>query len=131
MVAEPKISADEKGASVHYSVGVLICKDGKYLLIDRVKSPLGFAAPAGHVDEGEDEVQAVKREVKEESGLEVVDYKLIGECELDWNWCSKGIGSHYWHVFECAVLGTLQADPREVKSIGWYAPKEIDRKSVV
>lgn len=115
------------GERMHYSVGALIERDGKYLLIDRAVPPLGFAGVAGHVDEGEDAPQSLEREVKEESGLEINNYKLLFEEELDWNWCSKGVKSHYWYLFKCDVSGELERSKRETKSIGWYNGEEIKK----
>ena len=59
-MSNPKQGKSKDGKLMHYSVGALIKKDGKYLLIDRVKPPLGFAGIAGHIDEGEDEIKALK-----------------------------------------------------------------------
>jgi 8-oxo-dGTP pyrophosphatase MutT (NUDIX family) len=124
-MAQPKEGRTKDGAPMHFSVGALIEQDGKYLLIERAVPPLGFAGIAGHVDEGEDERQAVVREVKEEVGFEVRDPKLLFEEELDWNWCSKGVTSHYWHLFHCPVSGDLARSMRETKSAGWYSKEEI------
>ena len=78
-------SAD--GKLLHYAVGALVKKDDKYLLVDRATLPLGFACIAGHVDEGEDEKQALIREVKEETGLDVKEIKLIGNEIVEDNPC--------------------------------------------
>jgi len=124
-VSIPKKGKSKKGKLMHYSVGALIKKDDKYLLIDRKKPPLGFAGLAGHIDEGEDEIKALKREVEEESGLEIENYKLLFEEELDWNWCSKGVKTHYWYLFQCKVRGKVKQNFKEAKSIKWYDKKEI------
>ena len=52
----PKQGRAKNGQPMHYSVGALIKKEDKYLLIDRVKPPLGFAGLAGHIDEGESKI---------------------------------------------------------------------------
>jgi len=124
-MAIPKFGESENGQTLHYSVGALVERDGKYLLIDRNIKPFGFASLAGHVDEGETETEALVREVQEESGLKIEEHKLLFEEELDWNWCSKGVGAHYWYVFECRVSGEIKANFRETKSIGWYTREEI------
>jgi 8-oxo-dGTP pyrophosphatase MutT (NUDIX family) len=121
----PKIGKSKNGKPMHYSVGALIEKDGKYLLIDRAIPPFGFAGIAGHIDEGEDKIQALIREVEEESRLKVEEWELIFEEELDWNWCSKGVGVHYWYLFKCKISGETQASDLEVKSIGWHSVDEI------
>ena len=120
-----KQGKSKDGKLMHYSVGALIKKDGKYLLIDRVKPPLGFAGLAGHIDEGEDKIQALKREVEEESGVKIDNYKLLFKEELDWNWCSKEVDIHYWYLFECNVSGEIEQNYIETKSIGWYTVNEI------
>ena len=112
---------------MHYSVGAIIKKGDKYLLIDRVKPPYGFAGLAGHVDEGENPVDALIREVNEEGNLKVVKHSLLFEEELDWNFCSKGINVHYWNLFECEVIGDVETNAAEAKSMGWYSREEIKK----
>jgi len=116
-----------KGLPMHYSIGAIIKKDDKYLLIDRAKYPFGFACLAGHVDEGETKEEALVREVKEESNLDVTSYKLIDEEELDFNTCSRGITVHFFSVYECEVKGMVKQDLIESKSIGWYSKDEIKK----
>jgi 8-oxo-dGTP pyrophosphatase MutT (NUDIX family) len=111
----------------HYSVGALIKQDGKYLLIDRVKTPFGFAGLAGHVDIGETPEQALVREVEEESGLKVKNYKLLMGEELDWDTCSKGIEVHYWYLYECEIAGEVIQNKIETKSINWYTLEEMKK----
>lgn len=121
----PKVGLSIKKKEMHYSVGALIEMDGKYLLIDRAKPPFGFAGLAGHIDEGETEIEALIREVEEESGLKVEEYKLLFEEEVGWNVCNKGVTGHFWYLFKCEVSGEIKIDSEEEKSIGWYSKKEI------
>ena len=125
-MAEPKLSKTEDGTSMHYSVGALIEKDGKYLLIERAKPPLGFALVAGHVDEGEEPETALKREVKEESGYDVQDYELITEGELG-DTCRRGVSVHYWWLYKCSVSGEIVENDVETLSIGWYTKEEMKK----
>lgn len=123
----PKQGKSKDGKLMHYSVGALIKKDDKYLLIDRVKPPLGFAGLAGHIDENEDKIQALRREVEEESGLKIDSYRIIFEEELDWNRCSRGVDVHYWYLFECNISGEIRQNYIETKSIGWYGADEVKK----
>lgn len=123
-MSDPKIG-EHNGATIHYSVGAVIRKDGKYLLIDRGVPPPGFAGVAGHIDEGENADDAVAREVEEETGLHVEKAELACEEFLEWNWCSKGVTGHYWYVYTCTVSGDIARDERETKSAGWYSAEEI------
>jgi len=121
----PKQGTSKKGLPMHYSVGALIKKDNKYLLIDRKISPYGFAGPAGHIDEGEFPEESIIREVKEETGLKVVKHSLIFEEEINWNWCSKGVKIHYWYLFKCETSGEIKRNMRETKLIGLFSESEI------
>ena len=51
---------------------------GKIVLIERKNPPYGWAIPGGFVDIGEKVIEAVKREAKEETGLDIYDIKLFG-----------------------------------------------------
>lgn len=120
-----KEARSSKGKIMHYSVGAIIEKYGKYLLIDRAFAPFGFACVAGHVDSGERVEEALHREVLEEVGLEVLHSDLIFEGELEDNLCILGVDVHYWHVFTCKVKGKIHVNTNEAKGFGWYAPGEI------
>jgi len=123
----PKLGKSKNNKPMHYSVGALIKRKNKYLLIDRAIPPFGFAGIAGHIDEGESPEKALFREVEEESGLKIEDYKLIFEEELDWNWCSRGTSVHYWYLFDCRSSGEIKKNYTETKSIGWYSIGEIKK----
>ncbi|MDD5489475.1 MAG: NUDIX domain-containing protein [Candidatus Moranbacteria bacterium] len=122
-----KLGLSKEKKEMHYSVGALIEKNGKYLLIDRSNPPFGFAGPAGHVDEGETEIEALVREVREESGLEVKGFKLLFEEYIEWNACKKGMQGHYWYLFGCETEGEVKKNDHEETSIGWYTREEIKK----
>ncbi len=126
-MAEPKIGVSKKGEPPHYSVGAVIRQGNKFLLIDRLKPPFGFAGVAGHIDENEDPETALKREVLEESGLMVIKFSKLFEEELDWNECGRGIKIHHWHLYECGVEGEIKQNLHETKSIGWYTKEQIEK----
>lgn len=57
----------------------LLHSGGKYLLQNRVKADWqGYTLPGGHVEKGESIVDAVVREMKEETGLTVMNPRLCG-----------------------------------------------------
>ncbi len=114
----------ENGTLFHYSVGALIWRDGKILLLDRMKPPFGFAGPGGHIDEGENPEEALIREVKEETGLDVRSSKLVCAQKME-NECRHGIKIHYWHLYSCDCVGELAWNRAESKSIDWYTREEL------
>ena len=134
MVGEPAI-ANYNGKTIHLSVGAVIRNaEGKILMIDRLKTPFGFACPAGHIDEGEAPDTALIREVLEETGLKVtsfkqyqINYSLDDFSDSPQEPCSRGINFHMWYVYEVEAEGEgeLIFKEDEVKSIGWYSIDEI------
>ncbi|MBN2121051.1 MAG: NUDIX hydrolase [Candidatus Omnitrophica bacterium] len=48
------------------------------VLIERLNPPLGWALPGGFVDEGETVEESVVREIKEETSLDLVDFRQFG-----------------------------------------------------
>lgn len=65
--------------NVELTVLCLITDGQKMLLQNRVKKDWrGYTLPGGHVEPGESFVEAVKREMKEETGLEIAHPRLVG-----------------------------------------------------
>jgi 8-oxo-dGTP pyrophosphatase MutT (NUDIX family) len=112
------------GRVMHFSSGAIIERDGMVFLEDRAIPPFGFAAPAGHIDAREDEVHALVREVKEETGLDVTRFQKVAEEDVGWETCSMGVDVHHWHVFRCEVEGVAKVND-ESKSGGWFSKDEI------
>ena len=124
-MASPYLTKSRKGKDMHYSIGAIIKRNNKYLIVDRKKQPLGFAGIAGHVEKNENPPSALLREVVEESGLLVKNYKLVFEEEIEENTCSRGITVHYWWIYECEADGEPKLKPDEANSMGWYSAEEI------
>ncbi len=105
---------------MHKSVGAIIKKDDKMLLMDRAIPPFGWAGPAGHIDSGESPEEAIIREVKEEVNLEVLEFKLLVNEFVEWNKCSKGVRGHDWSLFEITKWeGMPSGNGREEKKLEW------------
>lgn len=65
--------------SVELTVLCLIHKNGRYLLQDRIKNDWkGYTLPGGHIELGESIVDAVIREMQEETGLMISHPHLCG-----------------------------------------------------
>lgn len=65
--------------NVELTVLCLIHKDDAYLLQNRIKNDWkGYTLPGGHIEKGESFVDAVIREMKEETGLTIFNPRLCG-----------------------------------------------------
>lgn len=65
--------------NVELTVLCLVHNENQYLLQDRVKKDWkGYTLPGGHIEQGESIVDAVIREMKEETGLTIQNPKLCG-----------------------------------------------------
>ena len=65
--------------NAEFTVLCLIEDGSRVLLQDRVKADWkGYTLPGGHVEKGESFVEAVIREMKEETGLDISEPKLVG-----------------------------------------------------
>ncbi|MDP2655151.1 MAG: NUDIX hydrolase [bacterium] len=109
----------------HTSVGMLVWKDEKLLLIERAKFPFGFAIPAGHVDDDSTYEKSAQRELQEEVGLETAELKLIAEGRRE-NPCRREDGSwHYWKIYQVSTIGNIDRSKEETKQAGWYTKDQI------
>lgn len=69
----------ERTENVELTVLCLIHRDNRYLLQDRIKEDWkGLTLPGGHIERDESIVDAVIREMKEETGLTIRNPKLCG-----------------------------------------------------
>lgn len=115
----------------HKSVGVVIENDERrILLIQRGRYPIGFAPPAGHIDDHGSSVQAAVNETAEEVGLQLTPAALkitSIRARRVHNPCRRPGGSyHDWWVYHTTSFGgILRPSPNEVKIAGWYDRKQM------
>lgn len=122
-----KTGKSSDGREMHYSAGVIVECNGKYLMLDRRNPPPGFACPAGHIDEGEEPEVSARREVYEETGIKLGDIEFVCEEEILWNYC-KSATVHYWYLYKAKVSSeNFILAEKEEKSLAWYTKDEIKK----
>jgi ADP-ribose pyrophosphatase YjhB (NUDIX family) len=109
------------------SVGVLVRREGKLLLIERRNKPYGWAPPAGHVDNGESFHDAAIRELKEEVDLCSLQLRLLLWRQKFENQCRRPGGDwHQWSVFEATAAGTPARSLSETRAMRWVTSLELE-----
>ena len=97
------------------------------VLIERKNEPKGFALPGGFVDVGESVEQAVIREMKEETGLDVEISRLLG-IYSDPQRDPRG------HVVSVVFVGDARGEPKagsDAKEAHVFKLEEIPFESLV
>jgi 8-oxo-dGTP pyrophosphatase MutT (NUDIX family) len=111
----------------HTSVGIVVRRGAEVLLIERRTPPIGFALPAGHVDNHGTFENAACVELLEEVGLVAERLTLIGEGRRN-NYCRRINGTwHYWKIFEADVSGTVRLSTRETRGSIWASPQFVNK----
>lgn len=109
-------------------VVAVILREGRLLMVRRAPSVpfAGYWCPlSGKVEPGEEQAQAVVREVREEVGLEARALRKVWECPAE----DVDFLLHWWLVAESG--GELVLEAREVSEAGWFTPEQIRELSPV
>ncbi len=100
-------------------VNVAVFRDGRILLTKREDYHV-WCMPGGHIDPGETFPRAARREVREETGLEVAVTRLVGIYSRP-RW-----GDYHIVVFAGEVIGGVERrQPEEVVEIELFGPDEL------
>jgi len=108
------------------TVGALVVnKKGEILLVKSSKWKNKFTVPGGHIELGEHSEDAIRREVKEETGLDVKPVKLLVVQEAIY---PKDYHKREHYVFMDYVCTTedshVKLDGRELQEYLWIKPKD-------
>ena len=106
---------------------IVVCgvleKDGKYLLVREAKKMCygKWNLPAGCLDHNETILEAARREIKEESGLDV---ELTGVCQIGNRKLEDEVFASI--IFSTKVLSDdIKFNPDEILDIKWFSYKEL------
>ena len=117
--------------NVELTVLCLIHKDGSFLLQDRVKKDWrGYTLPGGHVEPRESIVDAVIREMKEETGLMICNPKLCGIKQFPIENNGKEDGRYLVFLFETDKFeGNITSS--EEGQMHWVKKEELKQVNLV
>ena len=92
---------------------VIFNRDQKVLLLNHVLRPFsGWGLPGGFVSAGESPDAAIRREIREETGLELEELALLRV---------RTIGPHVEILFTATAEGAGSVlSPREILDLGWF-----------
>ena len=106
------------------AVGAVVGNDaGEILLVQRADSGV-WLYPTGWADIGYSASEVAVKEVKEETGIDVVPERIIAVLDgLRLNFTQIPL---YSLVFQCRMTGgELQAHPLECRDVGWFAEDSL------
>jgi 8-oxo-dGTP diphosphatase len=117
------VSNDSERPVVRCVGGIAMDGDGRLLMIKRGRAPSAglWSVPGGRVEPGESDEDAVVREMREETGLEVSVGRLIGTVER------PGPGGVVYEIHDYAVApmgGALEAGD-DAADARWLTPGEL------
>jgi 8-oxo-dGTP pyrophosphatase MutT (NUDIX family) len=108
--------------------GVVRDVDGRVLFIRRADNGR-WGLPAGAIDPGETPAEAVAREVREETGLDVLPTRVtgvFGGVGFRVTYENGDVAEYTVVVFECECIGgTLRAVDGEAVEFRYFAPNDI------
>lgn len=111
-------------------VTALIEREGKILITRRhdpevIQWHQRWEFPGGKIEAGETPLQALHREIKEETQLEVHSEKLLGVHTHLWH-TPKGVQQTFIILYHCQyATGEVILDPEENDQFCWETPEDI------
>lgn len=100
------------------SVAVIITnRSGKVLLLEHVLRPgSGWGIPGGFIEHGEQPETAARREIREETGIELENLEMFRV---------RTVNRHIEMMFRAKSSGEPRVVSREIRSLGWFAVDEM------
>ncbi len=99
---------------------VIVNEKREVLLLDHVLRPLSsWGLPGGFMETGEQPENAIKREIYEETGLELEELKMFRV---------RTLSRHIEILFTAKAKGTAYVKSREINDFGWFRIDNMPEK---
>ncbi len=127
--------SDKKNVCVGV-VGAIIERDGKFLLMKEIQRHIPnhpddgkWNLPAGRLEHGDDPIEAIRKEVIEETGYAFEPTHVLGVYSLVRKDIEQELGT-LSHVLKITFVGTTSANPvvsvsDDSAGIQWFSAEEI------
>ncbi len=102
------------------AAAVIVNESREVLLLDHVIRPKsGWGLPGGFIEHGEQPDAGIRREIREETGIEMNNLRLFRV---------RTLGPHLELLYSAVADGTPQVMSREIRQLGWFACEEMPEK---
>ncbi|MGI8848999.1 MAG: NUDIX hydrolase [Pyrinomonadaceae bacterium] len=96
---------------------IIINDDDQVLLLDHVlRIGLTWGIPGGFIERGEQLEEGLRREIREETGLELENVTILRTRTLD---------RHIEVLFSATATGEAQVKSREIKAVKWFTDETL------
>ncbi len=112
------------------SVSVIVVDDhARLLLVRHTANRDGWAVPGGAVDIGESPAQAAVREIREETGLQISQLRLLnvlGGTDYEVTYPNGDRVAYVTAVFQAGIAdGIPVPDQEEISELAWFTPPQL------
>ena len=102
------------------AAGIITNERGEVLLLNHVLRPLsGWGVPGGFLNASEQPEAAFRREVKEETGIDVTDVSVVR---------MRTLRRHIEIMFLAKGIGEATVKTREITELGWFAVNDMPKE---
>lgn len=102
------------------AAAVIINDRGEVLLLNHVIRPKsGWGLPGGFIEHGEQPDEGIRREIREETGIEMNGLRMFRV---------RTLGTHVEVLFRAEADGTPEIRSREIKELGWFGLAALPEK---
>src|SRR5687767_12663107 len=99
---------------------VITNAQGKVLLLEHLLRPFsGWGLPGGFMSAGEQPEETIRREIREETGIELDKLQMIR---------IRTVRSHIEIMFSAVAVGEPAVMSREILSLGWFDVNDMPEK---
>jgi ADP-ribose pyrophosphatase YjhB (NUDIX family) len=103
------------------AAAVVVNENSEVLLLNHVLRPFGtWGLPGGFLDRSEQPEEALRREVREEVGIELGGIKLVRV---------RTAGRHIEMIFSANFTGEARVLSREISELGWFGREAVREKT--